>query len=107
MLFRVRGIVESLVEPENKEGIIWLHSDDKGNRIMSIWRMGQWVPISNTGGRIELYFGSVQPEDTDVLWIDTDGNAVTLDNPVITAIYKRLGEFTRLLLSSARLLLMV
>lgn len=97
MLFRVRGIVESLVEPENKEGIIWLHSDDKGNRIMSIWRMGQWVPISNTGGGIELYFGSVQPEDTDVLWIDTDGNAITLDNPVVTAIYKRLGEIDKVI----------
>ena len=95
MIFRVRGIVESLVEPENKEGIIWLHQDEKGNRIMSIWSQGQWIPISNTGGGIELYFGTMQPEDTDVLWIDTDGNAVTSDNPIVAEIYRRLGQLDR------------
>ena len=46
MLFRIRGIVVANKEPDNKDGIIWLHNH-LGYKTLNIWDGGKWIPISS------------------------------------------------------------
>lgn len=47
MIFRFKGIVMSPTEPDDREGIIWLHRDRKGHNVLKIWDNGTWIPISS------------------------------------------------------------
>lgn len=100
---RVRGIVRSKYEPQDKE-VLWLHYDSEGRIMLDYHDDGIWQHCLDLNAAF-FHFGDTPPENTRSLWIsDSEMSEYNESNTVVQALFRQIAfldekyaELTKLL----------
>lgn len=100
-ILRIRAIVRTQIEPKGQPGLLWIHTGEDEEEVLSLWEDGEWKNIS---GEQAIYFGDTEPVSKKTLWVsNVDTSEYNEDNTVIQNLYRRMNEIENSLASLVKL----